>query len=129
VSLADFTAQGQAAAAALMTDTCRIERVAESVPAGDGTDTAPVTVIYEGPCRVRPAAQVATTRTTGPAPVETWQYTLSVPMTVTGVRAYDAAVITASADPALVGVRLRVRSIARGSQITARRLGCEEVSR
>ncbi|MFJ9612662.1 DUF6093 family protein [Streptomyces noursei] len=122
-------AQGQTAAQQLMTDRCRIEHSAGTDTTDDGQDIEQITTVYEGRCRVRPAAQAATTDRTGTVIVETWSYTVSVPLSVAGVRTGDAIQILASDDPALVGRRLRVKSIDRGTQITARRLACEEVAR
>ncbi|MEU7044937.1 DUF6093 family protein [Streptomyces varsoviensis] len=127
--LGGFLAAGRAAAEELMEDACRIERVGESTASAAGVDTAPATVIYEGRCRVRPTARAVSTDPTGQAPTETWQYTVSVPVSVVGVRAYDVVEVAGSADPSLKGLRLRVRSVGRGTHITARRLGCVEVSR
>ncbi|MEV4437487.1 DUF6093 family protein [Streptomyces sp. NPDC049577] len=122
-------AAGRREAAALFQDACRIERAGESTASDGGVDSETTTVLYEGPCRLRETARAVSADSSGQAPVETWQYTVSVPVTVTAVRSYDAVVITASADPSAVELRLRVRSVGRGTHITARRLGCEEVSR
>ncbi|MFB7630688.1 DUF6093 family protein [Streptomyces sp. NPDC056149] len=122
-------AQGRTAAQQLMTDWCRIERSTGIDTTDDGRDVEQATTVYEGRCRVRPAAQAATTDKTGTVIVETWAYTVSVPLPVAGIRTGDAVQILASDDPGLVGRRLRVRSIDRGTQITARRLACEEVAR
>ncbi|MFE7315659.1 DUF6093 family protein [Streptomyces sp. NPDC057555] len=122
-------AQGRAAAQQLMTDRCRIERSTGIGTTDDGRDIEQVTTVYEGRCRIRPAALAATTDKTGSVIVETWAYTVSVPLPVADVRTGYAVQILASDDPGLVGRRLRVRSIDRGTQITARRLACEEVAR
>lgn len=120
-------ARGQAFAETLMTDTCTITR------AGSGTfnettgvyDTTPSTV-YSGKCRVRPMAIRADHQVdAGDAAVQIWPFVVSLPLTVTTVDASDTLTITASDDPGLVGRVLVVKSVALGSQITARRLGCD----
>ncbi|MFE7609244.1 DUF6093 family protein [Streptomyces celluloflavus] len=127
-SVARLLAHGRAAAAALMTDVCRIERTRVTTT-DDGQDVEQVEALYEGRCRIRPSPQAAVDDLTGTALVATWPYVVSVPLAVADVRAGDAVTVTTSDDPSLTGLRLRVRSIDRGTQITARRLGCEEVNR
>jgi hypothetical protein len=131
VSAADAAASGRAAAEREMTDTCRIERTGPVQTSQDGHDTTPILVLYEGPCRIKPAGTAAVIPSVT-APTETWQHKLSIPYGATGgieVRAFDAVIITSSADASYAGLRLQVRNVDRGTHITARRLWCTEVSR
>lgn len=120
---------GRVRAESLMTDACTIARPT-TAPVTDpvsGAVTYPETTIYTGRCRARPAGgghQVEA----GEDITQVFGLRVSVPISVTGVRADDVVTVTASADGSLVGKRLRVREIERGSHITARRLRCEETS-
>ena len=55
-------------------------------------------------------------------------YLVSVPLSVTGVEAHDLLQVTVSSDPRLVGRVLKVGGLVAGSQVTARRMLCEETS-
>ncbi len=129
MTAADTAAAGRAAAEQQMTDACRIERTGPVVTSQDGTDTTPTTLVYEGPCRVKPAGTAAVIPS-ATAPSETWQYKLSIPYEQgANVRSNDRVTITGSQDPTLADLRLQVRNIDRGTHITARRIWCTEVSR
>lgn len=120
---------GRAAAESLMTDACRIERTGPVVTSQDGTDTTPTVLLYEGPCRIKPAGTAAIIPS-ATAPAETWQNKLSIPYAAAiDVRSFDRVTITASDDPTLPGRCFEVRNIDRGTHITARRIWCTEVSR
>jgi hypothetical protein len=120
--------RGQRLAEVLMTDTCTVTR-----PSGEqvfdedtGEYTQGTTTLYTGKCRVRPMPNSSDRQVeAGDAAVEIWPFTVSLPMTATGIKASDKVTITASDDPGLVDRVLVVRSVAFGSQITARRLGCD----
>jgi hypothetical protein len=125
-----ITTAAQDAAKALMTDTCRIERVGEVITTDDGVDTPTITAVYEGVCRAKPlVSRSEGPGDTGPAPTGDFQYTLSLPITATGVEFGDRVTMTDSWDPSLPGVVMQIRSAERGSQISARRMRCVEVSR
>lgn len=84
--------------------------------------------VYTGPCRVRPmSAQSHATEVAG-AEVFSFDYLVSVPFAVVGVQEGHRVTVTASPDPALVGVALEVQKVDRGDNITARRLLCNEVA-
>ena len=86
--------------------------------------------VYAGPCRVRPASGPGgSSGTAQVAGVELFRfdYLVSVPFSVAGVQERDRLKITASPDPALVGVELEVRHVDRGEHLSARRLQCQEV--
>lgn len=123
-------AAGQDAALGLMTDTCRVEDVGEVVTSQDGVDSAVTSTVYEGPCRVKPLTSRAQGGDDpGPAPSGEWQYTVSLPIAATGVAYGQRLTILTSLDPSMPGRRMQVRNAERGSQISARRMRCAEVSR
>lgn len=126
---AAVAAAGRAAAEAMMSDACRIERVGAVQTSTDGTDTRPVTVLYEGKCRIKPAATAAV-MPSPTAPAETWQYKISIPYADgAAIRSNDRVTVTSSTDPTITGRALQVRNLDRGTHITARRFWCTEVSR
>lgn len=125
-----ITAAGQDAALALMTDTCTVVDVGEVVTSDDGTDTSTSVTVYEGPCRVKPlVSRTEGDKTQGPALTAGFQYTVSLPMSATAVAFGQRLTVTDSLDPSLPGIAMRIDSVERGSQVTARRLRCMEVSR
>jgi hypothetical protein len=122
----------RARAESLMSSTCTIRARATGEPTTDST-TGAVTpavgaTVYSGKCRVRPAGTQGSTAEAGGAEVFTFDYLISVPFSVTGVAEGHRLTVTASADPALVGVTLEVQKVDRGEHITARRLSCNEVT-
>ena len=126
------TASGRTAAEGLMTDTCTITR-ANGEPTYNPstlTYTTPTpTTVYTGKCRVKPSVLSGnTTVQAGEERVALWPFSISVPFSATDVELDDIVTVTSSADASLVGRPLRVRSIARGTNVTARRLDCEETS-
>lgn len=130
MTITSATGRGQRFAEQTMTDTCTITRAGEPVynPATLAY-TASSTTVYSGKCRVKPSALSGnTTVQAGEERVALWPYAVSVPVSVTDVELDDLVTVTASADASLVGRVLRVRSTARGTHITARRLDAEEVS-
>ncbi|MGA5629799.1 DUF6093 family protein [Streptomyces cellulosae] len=124
-----FMTMGRHAAEELMQDACEVGRVKGYKTDDEGHSIPVIEAVYTGPCRVRPSAKGAVADKTGVVQVETWAYTVSVPLAVTKVNTGDTVKITTSLDPSLTGRSLRVVSIDRGTQITARRLACEEVAR
>lgn len=114
-----------------MVDECTITRAGVGAPVfdpatGTYTDPAPTTQ-YQGKCRVKPRDLVDRVVQAGDQPTSIWPYLVSIPFGAADVTVDDVITITASADPTLVDRELRVRSATRGTNITARRLGCEEV--
>lgn len=113
-----------------MTDAVTIGRVDYDHPVTNpdtGLDEYPVTVLYTGAARVRPnyANRPATA---GDSFITVIGYLVSVPLSVTNVRAGDVVTVTSSADGFLTDRTLKVRSIVAGTHVTARRLDCEEAS-
>lgn len=122
--------QGRLLAELLMTSVCVIRErgTGRTFDPNTGEDVAtPGAVVYDGKCRVRPAGRESHELQSGGAEVFTFDYVVSVPFSVSGVREGHRLTVTASPDPDLPGVELEVRKVDRGEHITARRLVCAEV--
>jgi hypothetical protein len=124
---------GQRAAEQLMTETCTITRengeTATFIAAtGQYTDTT--ATVYAGKCRIRPRSAFLRERIAeaGEQAQFLWPYIVAVPVSVTDVQVGDIITVTASGDASLVDRQLRVRIAARGENVTARRLDCEELA-
>jgi hypothetical protein len=132
VSATAAAERGRRLAESLMSSVCTIRARATGEPTTDpvsGQVTVPLgAVVYSGPCRVRPTGTQARTVDAGAAELSTFDYLVSVPFSVTAVMEGHRLTITASPDPALVGVEVEVQKVDRGEHITARRLSCNEVS-
>lgn len=128
MSVADTLARGRAHAERLMTDTCVITRVTGTSIASNGDTTATTSTIYTGPCRIRPRQTQDRMLEHGGDEVGVGDLVVSVPIAVTGVEPGDVVTITASTyDADAIGRRMTVLGAVHGSQVTARRLTCQEV--
>lgn len=125
------TLAGRLAAEAIMQDSCTITAGAAEQVYDPGTDayvTPAGASRYSGACRVKPQ-DAGREVEAGAETVSLWPFLVSIPMSVTGVELDDLVTITASPlDPSLVGLVLRVRQVAQGSHLTARRIACELAS-
>lgn len=114
-----------------MTDTCQIVRMGTTPTTNPVTnlDTYPAVEQYAGQCRVRPNSQsLSTDSGFGEQQVQLLSHMVSIPVSEADVVPDDVVIVTASDDASLVGKRLRVRTVARGTHITARRMACEEMA-
>ena len=121
----------RAQAESLMTSTCTIRESAtgEPVTGPDGEVTFPPgAVVYSGPCRIRPVSPQGRSVEAGGGEMFAFDYLVSVPFVATGIREGMPLHIDASPDPAAVGLDLEIQQVARGDNITARRLACSEVA-
>lgn len=114
-----------------MTSTCSIR--ARGTETTTDPDTGAVVAVpgaerYAGKCRVRPAGRDAQEFTTPGDQPFSFDYLISVPFSVAGIQEHDRLTITASPDPALVGIEVEIQKVDRGEHISARRLACQEVS-
>ena len=120
--------RGRRAAAALMTDACTITRPPTSPGALNQTTgmyaTTGATSAYAGPCSVMPVSQAELER--GEAQVELDAYTVDLPP-ATIVERDMLVTITASADPALVGRVLQIRTVTTATRTLYRRAVCEVI--
>lgn len=127
MTAASATLAGRAAAEALMVDACTITRGGGSMTLdANGEYVAPPGAsVYSGPCRLKPGGTDVVVDVPGQS-VSLYPYTVAVPVDATAYALDDTVTITACAlDPAAVGLVLRVRHVAVGSHLSARRLGCE----
>lgn len=118
--------RGRLTAERIMSDVCRIYALGAKVMGPDGKYTTPEIEVYTGKCRVKAetgtsvgdigAGETAVSRVT---PV------VSVPVSVTGLKAGQRVVVTATTDPGLHNRTLLIRAVQTGSYITAHRLICE----
>jgi hypothetical protein len=131
VTATSVAIRGRLAAEREMTSACTIapRGTTPTTDPDTGEVTFPAgTPVYSGKCRVRPAGTQGSTLEAGGAEVFAFDYLVSVPFSVTGVQEGHRVTVTASPDPALVGVTVEVQKVDRGEHITARRLSCNEVS-
>ena len=130
VSTVQAVKAGRRAARALMTDSCTIRQPSTQVLNGTTGDYAvtPGTVVYDGPCRVKPYTRPPKQVEAGERPVLEDLWIVSVPLSAVGVKPWMPMSITASGDTALVGLALTIRETKGGTTVTARRLVCEEQS-
>jgi hypothetical protein len=129
VLIDEARAKGRERAQSLMTDRCRIFAPgAKTTDPVTGAVTGGDTTVYTGVCQLRPnlAGRDVSTGQTAAAQFSTM---VKVPVAVTGVEFGHLVEVVASTDPDLVGTVLRVRTIELGTNVTARRLGCEVYSR
>lgn len=127
MTAAGVTVRGQRFAEQQMTDTCTITGPGgtPSFNSSTGAITASAGAsLYSGKCRVKPANVQDRQVQAGERSVQVWPYVVSVPMSATGVGVDAVVTVTASADPELVGQVLIVKDVTRGTNVTARRLGC-----
>lgn len=123
--------QARAYAVSVMDDACRVTRRSGSASQDEATGRevpGPTGVIYEGPCRVQvpsvqPGSDVAGERSWTTQPV-----VVSVPVSADPRTGDLVEVVSAAADPLLVGRTYRVRAVLAKSHATARRMTCEEVA-
>jgi hypothetical protein len=130
VNVQQVAVMGRALAESLMTSACTIREKSPGLTTDPATGAVTPTLgamVYTGPCRVRPAGREAQTTQAGGAETFTFDYLITVPFAVTGVAEGHRLTVTASPDPALVGVEVEVQKVDRGEHITARRLSCNEV--
>lgn len=120
-------AAGRAVAEALMLDTCEIRR--PSIP-DTNPDTGVVTpdgaAVYTGKAKVQSLAPQEDNPEAGGATLTVQRYRLDIPVGSYAPRIGDVAtILTAVADPHLVGRKFRVVALLHKTLATAYRLGVE----
>lgn len=130
MSAATVLARAQAAAKALMVDTCTIKHKTGESTDAVGNVTPTYSTTYSGVCRVQQrAGMIARPASVGEAEVFISGLELHVPVSVTGVASDDLVTVTASAhDADLVGRAFRIRELAHKSFPSARRFSMIEVT-
>lgn len=130
MSAASVLARAQAAALALMVDTCTVKRLAStSTDPETGVITPTYTTVYSGVCKVQQRMPRAMPQSVGEAEVFVAHMELHLPVSVTGVASDDLVNVTASAyDADLLGRSWHIRSLAHKSFESARRFSMIEVT-
>lgn len=133
MSTASVLARGQAAALALMVDTCSIQRrTGQFTDDFTGAVTPTLAPVYAGVCKLQGGGKGLGDRVqTGEATAVVLRLELHLPVVAAsaGVARGDLVTCTASAhDPALVGRTFLVRDLAHKSWLTARRFDLEELT-
>lgn len=119
---------GRDLAEELMTDACTIRRVTGEALDANHDLTPTYSTVYAGKCRIRPRQTQDRMLEQGGDDVGVADLVVSVPIAVTGVEPGDLVDITVSTyDPDAVGRTYTVLGSVHGSQVTARRLTCQEV--
>lgn len=110
-------ARARANAEDLMTDQCVVTRPGESTTdPNTGLPTTGTEHVYEGRCKVQTSGGLASEQTEGSAAQAmgavslVWSLYMHFPFGTDGLRAGDVVEITESANPLLVGRRLRLVS-------------------
>ena len=131
---------------ALLVDACTVTRGTPTQtfdPATGEYVTSPGVSVYTGPCRVKPRDNTDRVVEAGGQSVSLFPLVVSVPILTAPEGLSDAdradwyrdntpalddvvTITDARQDGAMVGLVLRVRQIAFGSHLTARRLDCEQ---
>lgn len=121
---------GRAAAERIMTDACTVQRqTGQSMSETTLVVTPTYSTAYTGKCRVKIDSAGDLGVDAGARAASVRDYIVSVPMSATVFEVDDLVTITASAlDSTQVGLTLRVLGALHGSQITARRFRCQEVT-
>ena len=112
-----------------MVDSCVITRPGAQGALNETTlqyEGKTYSLVYAGPCRVRPRDNADRVVDAGDQPMTLLPYLVAIPVSAPRVQIDDRVQLTTcQLDPQLVDAKLRVRDVARGSHVTARRLGCE----
>ena len=118
----------RAHALSMMTDRCII-REPDAWPDEVLTEGT-VAWMYAGteqlPCRIKTTDTMPQTVTVGGQTVPTLRLRVSLPIEIVPVKDQVVTIISAAADPALAGRRFDVQISEVGSQLTARRVWCQE---
>ena len=118
-----------------MTSACTVRERGTGEPVTD-PDTGAVTypageVVYSGKCRIKPGGVRSQMTEAGGAEMFSYDLEVSLPFGAPGsadVREGMPLTIDASPDSAAVGMNVEIQQVARGEQLTARRLMCNEVA-
>jgi hypothetical protein len=109
-------------------DSCTISRPGRGAfNAQTGIHPPTEASVYEGDCRVMPWPDMGRRVVAREDLVIQRSFWVSLPTPAEGIEKDDVVEVTDSADGELVGRRLVVRDVARGSLVVGRRLICQEV--
>lgn len=130
MSAESATLAGRLAAERNMADACTITReTGRTTDPDTGLTTKTMATLYTGKCRVQQPGRMARPEQVGEAQVYQLLVDVQLPMSVTGLAVGDVVTITASSlDGDLVGRHFWLKDLAHKTHMTARRVGCEEVT-
>jgi len=125
-----LTAQAQAAARAIMLDTCLVRRLTgTATDASTGAVTPTYATVYSGACRFQQRSQSsASPHQTGPEPQFLAEMELHLPAGTTGLDSDDLVTAVTSQDPDLLGRQWHVRQTAHKTFVSAHRYSLSEVT-
>lgn len=129
ISAESITLRGRLAAEALMIDSCVVER-------STGEVTDPVTgvvsegweTVYSGVCKVQGRQAQASTPDAGGHAFTVEQLMVHLPVSAQSLPGDRVTVLSSAMDPGLVGLKLRLTELARGTYRTADRWNVELVT-
>lgn len=130
MSAGSLVLAGRRAAERLMVDSCTIRRqTGLSTDPASGKVTPDYETVYSGPCKVQTFTNRELVHAGGEYQSIVQRYEVQIPVSATGIRLNDQAVISESAyDPDMAGRTYRIVGLMNKSLATARRLGVEEMS-
>lgn len=122
--------RAQAAALALMVDTCSVTRLTSTITDAETGVTTPVySTIYTGVCRIQQRSILARAFNVAEAQVYMGRLELHIPVSVTGVLSDDVlTVLTSRHDADLVNRVFSVRELGHKTYESARRFSIIEIS-
>lgn len=122
--------QGRIAAESLMSDTCLIERstTEEITDPITGVVTFPVVEVYSGVCKLQGRQSQASEPSAGGHVFTVEQLMVHLPVSAQSVTGDRVTVLSSAMDPDLVGLKLRLTELARGTYRTADRWNVELVT-
>lgn len=124
-------ARGRERVRGMLSSTCTAFTTGEPITDPNTGQVSRVkTVLYSGPCRVRPALTGLTALSDDIGGGETFRfdYRVSLPFEVDNVIEGSRLTVTSCPDTAMLGIVLEVQRVDRGDCMTARRLICNKVS-
>lgn len=125
-----ITLRGREAAESLMTDLCLIERQSteEVTDPVTGTVTFPVVEVYAGKCKLQGRQAQASEPSAGGHVFTVEQLMVHLPVSALSLTGDRVTVLSSAMDPDLVGLKLRLTELARGTYRTADRWNVELVT-
>ncbi|MFB4414162.1 DUF6093 family protein [Pantoea sp. ANP04] len=125
-----ITLRGREAAEALMTDLCLIERQSteDVTDPVTGAVTFPVVEVYAGKCKLGGDKSQASEPSAGGHAFTVEQLMVHLPVSAKSLTGDRVTVLSSAMDPDLVGLKLRLTELARGTYRTADRWNVELVT-
>jgi len=130
VTVESVTAEAQAAARAIMLDTCLVRRLTGTVTdATTGAVTPSYATVYSGACRFQQrSTSSATPVRAGQAPIFLSELELHLPAGTTGLDSDDLVTAVTSRNADLLGRAWHVRQLGHKTYVSAHRYSLSEVT-